>query len=264
MAELGARVVVTFYENFREVEVDIHFVGAGAEFGNEMRTFAVHEVIEENKGPNPEDPEHDIFEVVEVKDYTEEREVFFVKSVAHVEASSGTWNLEFIKFESGEGVISSSPISYLFDASAIRAAISIEDIGVDPGTLHLFRRSLRTEFGDTPVSEDPGDGTFASFTDRPDLGPNTVEMRFYFGSGLLAPRVGASIKTNDIDLGPVWVLRPEWDEISYGIPLEENLNCNGGGLPVDVPRGSARASGARSGRVLKRTRRVGASVRPRA
>lgn len=250
-------MVVRFYKNFREVEVDIHFAGVGGiTGGTETRTYAVHEVIEEDVGEIPGDPEHrHEFEVVEVRDYTESGSASFTRILPHVNASGGTWTLELDKFTSSESPIISSPVSHLFDAAALRAAISTEDIGTDPGTLHLFRRSVRTGSGDSPVEVEPGDGTFAKFIDRPDLGPNTVEVRFFFSSGKTGPRHEAGVQTHDIDLGPIIERRPEWDEVTYSVPLEFNPQCSpsgGSGIPIDVPEGLARAEGARSGRVVRR------------
>lgn len=247
-------MLVTFYENFREVEIDVHFAGTGGiDSGEELRTYLVKENVEENKGPNPEDPEHDIFEVVETKEYTEERLARYTRIRPQVNASGGTWSLEMDKFESGETPIISSPVSYLFNAASLRAAISTEDIGLDPGTLHIFRRSLRTEFGDVVLETEPGNGTFASFTD---IGPNHVEVRFFFGSGLVAPRAGAAVLVHDIDLGPIWQITPQWDEIRYTLPLEHDDACSGGtkGIPIEVPQGLARTAGARSGKVTRRRR----------
>jgi hypothetical protein len=222
-------VTVTFYDNYHEVEVDVHFLGVtlvGAI--DTTRTFTVHEVVEEDAGEIPGDPEHrHFFEVVEEKDYSEDLAVSYHRIMLNPQASGGTWSLTLHNWLGlpEPDTFTTGPLSYQPSAAEVRAAFPVEDLANDPGTLHLFRRSLRTGSGDIPQESSPGDPVFADFIDRTDLGPHVVEMRIYTGSGLLAPRSGASIQGHDIDLGPIWELQPRWDEIVYQLPLERNTNC---------------------------------------
>lgn len=228
MPGTGPPVIVTFYSNFHFIEVDVH--GAFASFGGggekEFRTFDVHEVEVENIGPDPEEipPEHDRFEEIAERDYTEVRQVIYSTVIFRVESTSGTWKFELEKFNTETNPFISAAINYLFDAAAIRASLSGEL--ADPGHFHVYRETVKGGGG----REEPGDGTNVRLIDRPDLGANVVEMRIYVGSGLFSPQHEATVRAVDIDLGPLIEIRPTWDETFYRVLLEEG-ECGGAGVP---------------------------------
>lgn len=246
-------VNVVFYENFHEIEVDVHFVGGSINGGTMTRVYHVHEVISEEGGP-----------VLEEKDYTEERPAIYEKIIVHCEASSGTFRIEFINFEGGAGeerIMYSFPISYLFDAAAVRAAVPepgendgeghlVDGIADDPGYL----RVSRVTFAGGGSVDFPLTGVQASFHD---IAPNTVEIRVFYDDGLTAGFEHHGVREHDIDLGPIWEVRKVWDEIVYNLRLEQNPACAGKGQPIPVPKGVIDAGGPRNATVVSRTKITG-------
>jgi hypothetical protein len=224
---------VTFYDNFHFIEEDRHFVGGSIEGDTEMRIYHVHEVITEEGGP-----------VLSEKDYTEERLALMDRIIVHCEASSGTFRIEFINFESGgeeERIMYSRAIQWEFDAKAVREAVPlpgeldgmgnfVDGIAADPGYLKITRQTFfKGGSVDFPTTE-----VQASFHDRPDLGPNTVEIRVFYDDGLTAGFEHHGVREHDINLGPIWVTVPAWDETDYSLELEEG-ECGGSAVPEPEP-----------------------------
>lgn len=225
MPDAGPKVIVTFYDNFRFVPVDIHGVfGSNFSSGTQAMTGRYFSSEVPEGEDRPISAKYSSFKV-------------------HVESGSGTWKL-IIKLQGVEH--ESAPIPY--NATPLQIAEAFTGIEVIPADAV---KPVYEQVGEGPFGEPVFAGVqeFIEVLELP--GAQEWELRLFEDSGVIFPS-GASVQTIDIDLGEVIVMKPEWDEIPYEVNLAEG--CGGIGPP---PPGEINPGDSRRGTVPSRNPVVG-------
>jgi hypothetical protein len=221
-------MIVRFYSNFRFVPTDISGINGGA-FAEGLETLVAHVHEEEHiEFPNPAHPPLEppcLSEFAAERDYDETWGARYttIRDVKVV-ASGGTWKF---KIHLAGKDIESGPIAYNATAAEINAALPVEY--QPPSSLSVFRATSPPGPGGcgNSFNEEVAPTEWIKAVDK---GPGEWEIRIVEAAGTHLPGAGTSWLPINIDLGPVIVEVPAWDEVVYSVELEKG-DCTAGAPP---------------------------------